>query len=177
MTVFVALLRGINVGGHARVAMPALRELLESLGYQRVRTYLQSGNVVFEVADQSTDHVAESVTSAVAKEMDLTISVLIRTAREIDRVAEGNPFLGGKRDPSYLHVTFLESTPSPEKSKAFRTPEGQTDELQLIDREVYLYCPGGYGKTKLNNTFIERRLGVPATTRNWKTVTSLQEMA
>lgn len=176
MPVFVALLRGINVGGHARVAMPALREWLEALGYEHVRTYLQSGNVVFSTSERSASRISKSISDAIEKELDLTVPVLIRSSDEMERVLSGNPFINDKREAAHLHVTFLAEKPSADRASAFRAPEGQTDELVLIDQEVYLHCPGGYGKTKLNNTFIERRLAVTATTRNWKSVTRLAEM-
>ena len=163
---YVALLRGINVGGRAKVAMADLRAVFESLGFDDVRTYIQSGNVVFG-SSKTVD--AAAVEKRIAAEMGVEPTVLLRTAKEMATVAEGNPFA----DTDGLHVTFLAAKPK----GTVEVPEGQPDELAVVGREVYLRCPNGYGRTKVNNTFLEKQLGVPATTRNWKTVTTLAELA
>ncbi|HVF20836.1 MAG TPA: DUF1697 domain-containing protein [Mycobacteriales bacterium] len=163
---YVALLRGINVGGHAKVAMADLRTVFESLGFDDVATYIQSGNVVFGSAAPVD---VRAVEQRIADDLGVTPDVLLRTAEEIDAVVRGNPFA----DTDGLHVTFLADTPT----GTVEAPAGQPDELAVVGREAYVRCPDGYGRTKLNNTFLEKRLGVPATTRNWKTVVTLAEMA
>lgn len=164
------MLRGINVGGRTKVAMADLRAVLESLGFDGVATYIQSGNVVFG----STKAVKPAaIEERIAAELGVEPTVLVRTADELAAVVAGNPFLVGKVDLATLHVTFLAEKPT----ATVEVPAGQPDELAVVGREVYLRCPNGYGRTKLNNTFLEKRLGVPATTRNWKTVTTLAEMA
>jgi uncharacterized protein (DUF1697 family) len=165
MTTYVALLRGINVGGKT-LRMGDLRTVCERLGYQGVQTYIQSGNVVFgaERAD------AGQLSAAIREATGVQAGVLLRTSAEMAGVARAHPFSG---EPRQLHVTFLDGEP------AGRLPPSgfEPDEYRVAGREVYLHCPNGYGQTKLDNGYLERRLRVMATTRNWATVRKLAEMA
>ena len=176
-TTLVALLRGINVGGRTRVGMADLQRLFAGLGHTGVSTYLQSGNVIFTPAAGAVAQVAGGVEERITAELGVKVTVLLRSGEDLARVVAGNPFAGGAADPAKLHVTFLAGTPAPERIDRLEAPPGEADELSLSGLEVYLHCPNGYGRTKLNNSFFERRLGVPATTRNWKTVTTLAELA
>lgn len=168
---YVALLRGINVGGRTTVAMEDLRRLFGDLGYTGVRTYIQSGNVLFEAAGPAS-RIAPAVEERIASELGLAVTVLLRSAAELEQVAAANPFVGRVPDESKLHVTFLADEPV----GAVEPPPGVADELVVVGREVYLHCPGGYGRTKLDNAFVERRSGVPATTRTWTTVGKLCDL-
>lgn len=176
MTAYAALLRGINLGNHNKVPMTELRRLFDELGHTGVRSHLQSGNVVFGAASDDVPGLAAAIEERLARELGVTATVLLRTAGELDRIVGGNPFLTSEDDHTRLHVTFLADTPAPERVSALATPAGSVDELRTAGREVYLYCPNGYGRTKLNNAFLERRLGAPATTRNWRTVVRLREL-
>ena len=164
------MLRGINVGGRAKVGMADLRAVFESLGFDDVATYIQSGNVVFGSAKPVRPAAVEE---CIAAELGVHPTVVVRTAAEMAAVVQANPFLAAGIDVATLHVTFLADKPK----ATVDVPAGQPDELAVVGREVYLRCPNGYGRTKLDNTFLEKRLGVAATTRNWKTVTTLAEMA
>jgi uncharacterized protein (DUF1697 family) len=166
MTTYVALLRGINIGPRRRVAMADLRELLASLGYEDVQTYVQSGNAVFRSGSKPDVKRIEA-------ELGQDIAVLIRTAKEMTAVVEGNPFLAGGADPSHLHVTFLDGTPK----GSIEPPAGASEQIAIAGREAYLHFPDGYGRTKLTNAAFEKKLSVRATTRNWRTVTTLAELA
>jgi uncharacterized protein (DUF1697 family) len=177
MTTHVALLRGINVGGRRRVGMEELRALFVSLGHEDVTTYLQSGNVVFGSSSGGARELAARIEARIAETLDLEVTVMLRTAGELARVVEGNPFLAGPADPASLHVTFLAREPDPIAVQRLEPARFAPDELVVAGREVYLNCPGGYGRTKLGNAFFERRLGVAATTRNWRTVTTLAGLA
>lgn len=170
-TRYVALLRGINVGGRTRVAMDDLRRLFADLGYGDVTTYIQSGNVLFD-ADGPAAPVAAAIEEGIASELGLSVTVVLRSAAELDAVVDANPFAGRVPDPSKLHVTFLAAEPA----GTVEVPPGVADELAVAGREVYLHCPGGYGRTKLDNGFFERGLGVPATTRTWTTVRKLRDL-
>ncbi|HVB09541.1 MAG TPA: DUF1697 domain-containing protein [Bacillota bacterium] len=161
-TTYVALLRGVNVGGRV-LRMEELRSVCASLGLAEARTYIQSGNVVFRGEAADGTRLAKA----------LAVPVLLRTTEEMAAVVAANPFPGQGADPKRLHVTFLAAEPTREAPAADSGP----DEFILAGREVYLHCPGGYGETKLHNAFFERRLGVTATTRNWATVQKLAEMA
>jgi uncharacterized protein (DUF1697 family) len=174
---FVALLRGINVGGHARVAMGDLRRLFEDLGHGGVTTYLQSGNVAFTALDDDPARVASDVEERITTDLGVTITVLLRTGEDLAKIVTGNPFLPQGADPTKLHVTFLSEAPGQAAARALAAPPGEPDELVMAGREVYLHCPNGYGRTKLNNAFFERRLATAATTRNWKTVGKLKDLA
>jgi uncharacterized protein (DUF1697 family) len=167
----VALLRGINLGARNRVAMKDLRTLVEELGGENVRTYLQSGNVVFEGRALSEDALAK----AIRESLGVDVTVLVRTKAELDKLVRGNPF--AKADPATLHVTFLDAAPAKDRARKLGEREFEPDEFQVAGREVYLRCPNGYGRSKLSNAFLEKQLDVRATTRNWKTVTALAELA
>jgi uncharacterized protein (DUF1697 family) len=166
---YVALLRGINLGARNKIAMPELTRLFVDLGYADVTTYIQSGNVVFK-ADKA---LPADIEQSIADKLGLDVAVLLRTKDELAALAAANPFLGRNTDLTKLHATFLAGAAGGELS----VPTGETAECALGDQVVYLYCPDGYGRTRLNNAFIERRLGVVATTRNWRTVTKLCELA
>jgi uncharacterized protein (DUF1697 family) len=177
MTSYVALLRGIDLGGPAKVAMDDLRQLFTDLGYADVRTYIQSGNVLFRSAVEDASKLARDIESRMATDMGMTVTVVLRSEDELANIAAANPFLRAGTDESKLHVTFLAATPDAEATARLETPAGEPDELALVGREVYLQCPNGYGRTKVNNAYIEKRLGSAATTRGWKTVTKLHALA
>lgn len=169
---YIALLRGVNVSGKNRIAMANLRDLFAGLGYQDVRTYIQSGNVVF-LAPASEDTTREAIEGAIARDLGMEVTVLLRTAEDLRAITEGNPFLPAA-DPAILHVTFLAAVPATMEVSA---PPSGRDEYRIAGREIYLSCPEGYGNTKLTNSLWERRLQMRATTRNWRTVMTLLEMA
>ncbi len=177
MNTFVSLLRGINVSGQNKIKMAELRDLYQSLGFSNVESYLQSGNVVFETEEEDATSIAHSIESAITDAFGYSVSVILRDTGAIQRIFTGNPFLNTRNeDPAKLYVTFLADAPSAENLDNLSLPDGVTDEFNVVGQHVYVFCPGGYGRTKLNNTFFERKLKVTATTRNWKTVTALQAM-
>ncbi|MDQ1418687.1 MAG: hypothetical protein QOJ52_649 [Acidimicrobiaceae bacterium] len=174
MTVYIAMLRGINVTGHNKVAMKDLRALFEALPAEDVKTYVQSGNVVFESHAVDATGIALAAEARIRTRLGLTVTVVVRTSDEFNEVLSGNPLLAD-RDPAFMHVTFLAASPDGDRVAALEAggEVGAPDEFRLLGRQVYLYCPNGYGRTKLNNAFFERKLAVAATTRNWRTVTNL----
>lgn len=157
--------------------MADLAALYESLGLANVRTYIQSGNVVFEAANGKTKKLIQDIERAIRKSYGFEVPVLVRTRAEMHATINANPFLKEKDiDSSKLHVSFLERAPEISAVSRFSpSPLGQ-DRYVIKGADVFLYCPGGYGKTKLSNTFLEKQLGVLATTRNWKTVNELNRM-
>ncbi|MFD4609045.1 DUF1697 domain-containing protein [Streptomyces sp. NPDC058440] len=173
MTKYVALLRGVNVGGRAKIAMKDLRELFGEMGFDEVQTYLQSGDVVFaDPAGAAPGELRERIEKRLSDGLGVPAGVLLRTGESPARTVAANPYLDREDDPTKLHVTFLA-----ERAAALQTPAAETAEFTLVGDEIHLHVPGGYGRTKLNNTFIERRLGIAATTRNWKSVNALHELA
>jgi len=177
MATYVAMLRSVNVGGHNRIKMPVLEALFAGLGYSEVVTYIQSGNVVFAGRARNAPAVARSIEERIARELGLDVSVLLRTKEELVKVVRANPFLRTDADRERLHVTFLAGAPPAALAGEVENFDAGEDRARVLGREVYLHCPSGYGNTKLNGSFVERRLKTVATTRNWNTVTKLAELA
>ena len=194
MTTFVALLRAVNVSGQNRVPMAELRASMAAAGYGDVRTYLQSGNIVFDAAaDPDADagagrqaaaaqELATAVHRLIERKFGCDVRVLVLTAAELGRVAVANPFLraaGSGFDEKSLHATFLEEPASEADFAGLAIPAqpGERAKLAAGGRVIYLHRPHGYGRTKLPNGYFERRLGAAATTRNWRTVLALAEMS
>jgi uncharacterized protein (DUF1697 family) len=174
---YIALLRGINVGGHKMVKMDRLREALVELGLEDVKTYVQSGNVVFKAPGQNPANLAKKIEEKVAREFGFAVPVVVKTAKEIGEVIRNNSLVKEKGiDPSKLHVTFLSCAPERNALKMLDAMAVTPDQFRCSGETIYLYCPNGYGKTKLANNFLEKMLGVSATTRNWKTVNQLYQM-
>jgi uncharacterized protein (DUF1697 family) len=176
MALQVALLRGINVGGHSAIGMTALQKLFVDLGHTDVATYVQSGNVVFTAKSGTTTQIAAKIEEQIAKTFGFNVSVLLRTPTDLNEVLTSNPYLDIQDDPTKLYVTFLEKTPALNKVSSLEIPKGEAAVFTVAGREVFLHCLDGYGRTKLNNNFFERKLGMRATTRNWKTINVLQAM-
>ena len=172
MDLYVALLRGINVGGARKVAMADLRDLFSRLGHADVQTYVQSGNVVFGTARTP---VASAIERAIAHDLGQEVTVLLRSSVEMAAIVAGNPF-ADRADPKSLHATLLVRAPERDRVAEVAARDFGDEELQVEGTTVYLHLPHGYGRTRLNNAFFERRLAVPATTRNWRTVTTLVDM-
>ena len=177
MKTFISMLRGINLGAKNRIAMPALKNLYETLGLTDVVTYVQSGNVIFSSPQADETQLAADLTAAIQQTLGLDVPVLVRDRDCFERLIVGNPFTVRDEDATKFHITFLAQLPDPALMEKLILPPGCTDEFVLEDRELYLFCPGGYGETKLSNTFFERKLKMVATTRNWKTVNALYQMS
>lgn len=157
--------------------MDQLRKLFGELGFIDVRTYLQSGNVVFASTETNTDEIAQRISDAIKQTLGLNVRVLVFPAGYLKQVVHGNPFLNEPdKNPAFMHVTFLESERNADAAIIHaRAAEGE--DFHISGKTVYLYCPFGYGRTKLTNTLFESKLKTTATTRNWKTVTELVKMS
>jgi uncharacterized protein (DUF1697 family) len=177
MMTFVALLRGINVSGQKQIRMVALQKSCEGLGLKDVRSYLQSGNVVFRTGRADLRKLAAALRTRIAKDFGHEVEVLVLPAKELNAVAGSNPLWlrsGGKE--SLFHCTFLFQPVSEERFRQLKLPVQPGEQAVFVGQVVLLYCPHGYGRTKLNNSFFERALGIRATTRNWKTVLALRDL-
>jgi uncharacterized protein (DUF1697 family) len=168
---YVALLRGINVGAHNRVAMADLRALMSGLGYRDVRTHLQSGNVVFRAPPASTAELEEAIAERLAAELGLPVAVLVRTGDEVRDVVAGNRL--PTHEPSRLMVLFLSGPPAPGRIEAIDPDRYAPEQFAVRDTEIYLYCANGILSCELTKVFADRRLGCAVTARNWNTVTKL----
>ena len=180
MPSYVAMLRGINVSGSRPVKMDALRASFEALGFKNVRTYVQSGNVVFEAKERAAAPLAPKIVARIKRDFGFDVPVLVLGAAELARIVDENPFLkqrGEAIDVTKLHVTFLAGPPAAAGLKKMEGVSSGRDTFRCLRTSIYLHCPDGYGNTKLSNNAFERALGAAATTRNWKTVTTLASMA
>ena len=172
---FVALLRGVNVGGRS-VSMRELRELVGRLGHEDVRTYIQSGNVLFRSRHDDAGALADELRAAIEAELGHRVTVVLRTPAELARVLAANPY-AARATTTPVYVTFLDAVPDAARREDLDAAAGSPDEFTICGREAYVWCPRGYGRTVLSNDFFERRLKVAATTRNWRTLTKLVELA
>ncbi|MEU1585533.1 DUF1697 domain-containing protein [Micromonospora sp. NPDC005710] len=176
MTRYVALLRGVNVGA-TRLAMADLRRIVSDLGHEDVTTYLQSGNVAFSSSVRDAEALAAGIGRALTDELALTVPVLVRSGRELAAVAGGNPYADREDDPTRLLVAFLATAPKTSLVDALAVPGAENVSFTVTGREVFLhYVDGGYGRSKFTNAYLEKKLGVAATSRNWKSVRALAEM-
>jgi uncharacterized protein (DUF1697 family) len=173
MDTCIAMLRGINVSGQKKINMNDLKVLLEGLGLQQVSTYIQSGNVVFKYVPEEPATLARLIQTGIAEKYGFEVPVVIRTAAEIAETLSGSPYT----DVDKLHVTFLSEAPAPALVDKIAALDFKPDAFTLAGREIYVYCPDGYGRTKITNTFFEAKLKITATTRNWRTVQELHRMA
>jgi len=174
MAIYIALLRGVNVGGNI-LKMERLRELCAKLGAKEARSYLQSGNVVFE-AQQTASHWEQALEKKLAGESRLPVSVIVRTAAEMARVLAGNPFLKEKGiESARLAVTFLQQAPSKLALDTLDALEIGSERFHHAGKEIYIHCPNGFADAKLYT--LDNVLKQRTTTRNWNTITKLCEMS
>jgi uncharacterized protein (DUF1697 family) len=173
---FVALLRGINVGGNNKIAMRDLAGFFADAGARDVATYIQSGNVVFD-APKDAERIAAAVEKRIAGELGLRVPLVLRSAAELEKVARANPFLERGRDPKLLHVVFLADTPTKAQVASLDPARSPGDELVVHGRDVFVYLPNGVGRSKLTNAWFDSKLATVSTGRNWKTVLTLFDMA
>jgi uncharacterized protein (DUF1697 family) len=178
MKTYISILRGINVSGQRLIKMKALQELYAGMGFANVRTYIQSGNVIFETKPTEPAKLAASISSAILKVFGFEVPVIVLDREALTAVSGSNNFiLCANREIDKLHVTFLATEPEPSLKQVILSSEYLPDEFYIENKAVYLYCPNGYGNTKLNNNFFEKKLRVQATTRNWKTVLELVKLS
>ena len=172
----MALLRGINVGRNKRVAMADLRALLEGLGYTEVRTLLQSGNAVFASTARKPEKVAADIEAAIVAQLGLTVSVIVRTGKELHQVVDGHPFADLADNGSRMMVHFLSAAPDPELLRAHDPTVVDPDHARLGPKVVYQWCPDGILEAPDVICPIMTLLGLTVTTRNWNTVEKLAAM-
>lgn len=178
MSTYLSLLRGINVGGHRSVKMEQLKALYAGLGCRKVQTYIQSGNIIFQSEEVSPQELAKALATAIAEKYAFDVPVVVMELNELRQIVADNPYRNEKaKEASCLHVTFLAEVPGREKTEQMQREVYLPEEFSLAGRAVYLYCPNGYGNSRLTNGFFEHRLQVAATTRNWKTVNELLRLA
>ncbi|WP_405626830.1 DUF1697 domain-containing protein [Streptomyces sp. NBC_00016] len=177
-TTYAALLRGINVGGSRKVPMAELRTLLEGLGLDDVRTYLQSGQAVFSSAHGDEERLAAELTAAIEKHFGFAVGVIVRDHAYLEAVADACPFPAAELEAKQLHATYFSTRVEAERYAGIDQAAHLPEEFRLGDRVLYLYAPEGLGRSKLAEQLSKPRVnkGLIATTRNWNTVVKLVEM-
>jgi uncharacterized protein (DUF1697 family) len=174
---YVALLRGINVGGKNMLPMKGLARLFEDAGCASVRTYIQSGNVLFNASPAKAGKLPALIAKGIADQFGYRVPVLLRTVDEFRETIGNNPFLQAGAPENWLHVLFLETQPDASRIAALDPDRSPGDTYSVRGREIYLQCPNGVGNTKLTNTYFDSKLATISTGRNWRTVLKLFELA
>jgi uncharacterized protein (DUF1697 family) len=176
---YISMLRGINVSGQKMIKMIELKALYESLRLTNVATYIQSGNVVFQSKSNDPISLGTSIEKAIEKTFGFAVSVVLRRPSDFRRIINKCPFSQIEMaDERRLCVVVLKSQPASSHIKAMRAAAAKSeDRYAIAGNEIYLYCPNGFGKTLLSNTFFEKQLKVTATSRNWRTVQALLAMS
>jgi uncharacterized protein (DUF1697 family) len=172
---FIALLRGINVGGSHKLPMRELVTVLEGLGLHQVQTYIQSGNVVFQSESSDSLALSQQISQAIGQSHGFAPSVLILTQQELQEAIAVNPFPEGEANPKTLHLFFLDAHPQNPDLKALEMLKANGERFQLINKVFYLYAPEGIGRSKLAEK-VGKGWGVVITARNWRTVTMIRHM-
>lgn len=172
---FLSVLRGVNVGGQKIIKMSELVSLYQDLGFKNILTYIQSGNVIFD--HNNGQNLSPLIEKRIVERFNAKIPVLIRSASEMFTIIAANPFLSDKTiDISSLYLTFLSEKPDLSSLQKITQIDSGPDRVFFNNKEIYLFCPHGYGRTKLNNNFLENKLKLTATTRNWKTVIEIDRL-
>ncbi|MGF7117292.1 DUF1697 domain-containing protein [Methanobacterium oryzae] len=175
---YIALLRGINIGRENRIKMADLRTIFESMGFKNVKTYLQSGNVIFDNKFIDNVKIAEDIERKVSRTFGFAVNAVIRTDNEFENIINNNPFINDSNiGLDKLHVTFLKEAFDKETILDLNLNKEENEKFEIKGSEIYLYLPNGYARTKLTNNTFERKLKIIATTRNWKTVNKLLELS
>lgn len=173
---YVALLRGVNVGGNTKVNMAELRASCERLGFENVKTYINSGNVIFDAVDVRADKLALMVHDVIVEDFDLNVSVMVRSVDELQRVIANNPFDGQFENHKDMHVFFL-TDKLPDDKVELLLAQNSDEQLIAVDgRTVYCLLRISVVDSTLGKGFLDRKLKVPATARNWRTVKTLADM-
>jgi uncharacterized protein (DUF1697 family) len=165
--------------GHNSMKMNDLKELCEKIGLNNAETYIQSGNIIFRSVDKLIEsEVALKIERAILDQFGYNIPVMIRTIEEIKKIISNNPFIHRPDfDPSKMVAVFLHTNPSKDQVQKVRDVNYPPDEFTIIDREIFIYCPNGFGRSKLYTNFFEKKMGVIGTARNWKTITTIRDLA
>ena len=175
---YVSLLRGINVSGQNIIKMDALRTLYEKIGFQSVRSYIQSGNVIFTCSNMDVQAIERKIKNAIETDFGYNVTVIVKTGGDWEQILRQNQFIKeADIDVKKLHVTFVAGE-LPDESAVYIDPQKiGNDRFAIRKNAIFIYCPDGYGRAKLTNVFWEKTLGLAATTRNWNTVNKLNDLS
>lgn len=179
METYISFLRGVNMTGHNSVKMSDLKVIYKNLGFSDAETYIQSGNVIFRSASSlSISYTSSVIEKEILERYKFNVPVMIRTADEIRKLFSVNPFLKEENfDPAKMATIFLSEIPSEDQIQKVINIDYPPDKFKISGSEIFIYCPNGFGKTKLYTNFFEKKMGVIGTARNWKTIISIIELA
>jgi uncharacterized protein (DUF1697 family) len=177
MEVYIALLRGVNVGGRNKLPMKRLAAIVEDVVGGSATTFIQSGNVVFEAARDRREELPDAIQRAILEEESIATPVVLRTLDELRSVVTGNPYIEAGCDLKQLHVAFLAEEPAAARVATLDPQRSPPDEFTVRGREIYLRCPDGLARTKLTNAYFDSRLETTSTVRNWRTTVELVALA
>lgn len=178
MNTLIAFLRGINVGGHRIIKMQELRDMFETMGFKKVKTYIQSGNVVFNSDKNDPYAMSRSIREQIKSDFGHDVPVMIRTKRELKNLIDHNPFDGQNEEPFRLYVTFFLENPRPEKQEELIAQSSNIEKFEFLDGHLFsLINKKTDQKVNYSNNYVERLIGIPATGRNWKSVNKIYEIA
>lgn len=173
---YVAFLRGINVGGKNKVKMETLREVCSEQGFENVKTYINSGNVIFETAKSDNQKLAANIEKAIEKEFTLSIKVIVRSIDEIEEIVKNNPFAGQFENDKDLHVFFLDDELPAEKRDQLLTNNNKNEMFAVRNREIFCLLRVSVLDSLMGKDYIGKKLKVSATARNWRTVNKVLEL-
>ncbi len=176
-SVWVAFLRGINVGGKRKLPMAALADAFAALGAADVRTYIQSGNVAFQASEEVARALPERFAQLSAERFGFAVPAAVRSRQELREVANGNPFADDNADEKALHVVFLTDLPAAAAVARLDPERSPPDAFTVRGRDIYLRLPNGMARTKLTNAYFDAVLGTTSTARNWRTVQAMVALA
>ena len=175
MVDYIALLRGINVGGHRKVPMAELRGLLTNIGFSNVKTYIQSGNVIFKVAETNVQEIENSIQKSIADHFGFEVSVMVRTRQQLQKIFDDCPFSEDKKINSYFAI--LSHSPDKDLVQEAYVKTYENEEYKIINDCLYFYSNRGYGNSKFSLNYFEKKLNVNATARNYKTMLKLLSLS
>jgi uncharacterized protein (DUF1697 family) len=175
MNKYIALLRGINVGGHKKVPMAELRELLTESGLENVSTYIQTGNVFFQTPESNILALENSIHKSIMDHFGFEVSVLVKTRQDLQRIFDACPFSDEKKKKSYF--TILHNIPTAELVEDASKKVYEGEEYLIINDCIYYFCEKGYGKAKFNMNLFERKLNTASTSRNYNTMVKLLSLS
>jgi uncharacterized protein (DUF1697 family) len=173
---YVALLRGINVGGNTMIKMAELKTTFENLGFKNVVSYINSGNLAFDTAKASEEKICTKIEKAIEKDFGKDIPVMIREQSAIGEVLKKNPFHGAFESHKHMHVLFMKEKMPNDKAAQLKAAATGTEKFEIVDREIYALLKDGVADSLLGKGFIDKKLKVATTGRNWRTIEKLAEL-
>jgi uncharacterized protein (DUF1697 family) len=179
MQTFISLLRGVNMAGHNKIKMTDLSSLYKKIGFKDAETFIQSGNVVFSNPENLSEaDLTAKIEEAISKKFKYNIPVIIRTTEELREIISLNPFVNEENfNPEKLAVIFLYEKPSEAQIEKVKNVNFPPDKFMIAGKEIFIYCPNGFGKSKIYTGFFENKMKVSGTGRNWNTINALLKIA